>query len=121
MSFWGLFPWTGVTLSLMETTTQGSSAFDAGRISRTARYSTSQRCQAALSHHEREDHIIDVPTGYSFWRSYHPDFWPGPLLGFAAPDPRSLEPVARTFVPNPTEDPLDVSADQSADAGDKEL
>ncbi|MDQ1734204.1 MAG: hypothetical protein QOH56_455 [Pseudonocardiales bacterium] len=75
----------------------------------------------ALSHHEREDHTIDVPSDYSFWRSYHPDFWPGPLLGFAAPDPRSLEPVARTFVPNPTEDPLDVSADQSADAGDKEL
>jgi hypothetical protein len=75
----------------------------------------------ALSHHEGEDHTIDVPSGYDFWRSYQPDFWPGPLLGFTAPDPRSLEPVARSFVPNPIEDPLDVAADQSADAGDKEL
>ncbi|MBQ0862188.1 FAD-dependent oxidoreductase [Streptomyces sp. RK75] len=75
----------------------------------------------ALSHHEDEDHTIDRPDGYDFWRSYRPDFWPGPLLGFLAPDPRTLAPVERTFVPNPGADPLDVSADQSADAGDKEL
>jgi hypothetical protein len=75
----------------------------------------------AVSHHEGEDHTIDQPADYGFWRSYRPGFWPGPLLGFQAPDPRTLEPVARTFRPNPIEDPLEVSADQSADAGDKEL
>ncbi|TMU99933.1 FAD-dependent oxidoreductase [Streptomyces sp. DASNCL29] len=75
----------------------------------------------ALSHHEGEDHTIDRPGTYDFWRAYRPEFWPGPLLGFEAPDPRTLEPVPRTFVPNPELDPLDVSADQSADAGDKEL
>ncbi|MFJ8168164.1 FAD-dependent oxidoreductase [Streptomyces sp. NPDC094473] len=75
----------------------------------------------ALSHHEGENHIIDRPADYDFWRSYRPDFWPGPLLGFLAPDPRSLEAVPRTFVPNPEIDPLAVNADQSADAGDKEL
>lgn len=75
----------------------------------------------ALSHHEGEKHTIDRPADYGFWRSYRPDFWPGPLLGFQAPDPRSLESVPRTFVPNPDIDPLAVSADQSADAGDKEL
>ncbi|GAA2299233.1 FAD-dependent oxidoreductase [Streptomyces kunmingensis] len=75
----------------------------------------------ALSHHEGENHTIDRPGDYDFWRAYRPDFWPGPLLGFEAPDPRSLEPVPRTFVPNPELDPLAVSADQSADAGDKEL
>jgi hypothetical protein len=75
----------------------------------------------ALSHHEGEDHTIDRPEDYDFWRAYRPSFWPGPLLGFEAPDPRTLEPVPRTFVPNPTLDPLSVSADQSADAGDKEL
>ncbi|MFI1395982.1 FAD-dependent oxidoreductase [Streptomyces sp. NPDC020681] len=75
----------------------------------------------ALSHHEGQDHTIDRPADYDFWRSYRPGFWPGPLLGFEAPDPRSLEPVPRTFVPNPALDPLDVTADQSADAGDKEL
>ncbi|GAA1366189.1 FAD-dependent oxidoreductase [Streptomyces beijiangensis] len=75
----------------------------------------------ALSHHEGQDHTVERPSDYAFWRSYRPDFWPGPLLGFLAPDPRSLEAVPRTFVPNPGLDPLDVSADQSADAGDKEL
>ncbi|CAL9341849.1 FAD-dependent oxidoreductase [Streptomyces sp. DH-12] len=75
----------------------------------------------ALSHHQGEDHTIDRPDDYAFWRSYRPGFWPGPLLGFLAPDPRSLEPVPRTFEPNPDTDPLGVDADQSADAGDKEL
>ncbi|MEA5358002.1 FAD-dependent oxidoreductase [Amycolatopsis sp., V23-08] len=75
----------------------------------------------AVSHHEGEHHVIDRPAMYGFWRDYQPDFWPGPLLGFVAPDPRTLEPVKRTFVPNPAGDPLAVSADQSADAGDKEL
>ncbi len=75
----------------------------------------------ALSHHAGEDHVIDKPRTYDFWRAYTPEFWPGPLLGFTAPDPRTLEPVARTFEPNPDADPLAVTADQSADAGDKEL
>ncbi|GAA2689036.1 MULTISPECIES: FAD-dependent oxidoreductase [Actinosynnema] len=75
----------------------------------------------ALSHHAGEDHTVDRPEMYDFWRSYRPEFWPGPLLGLLAPDPRTLEPVPRTFVPNPEGDPLAVSADQSADAGDKEL
>ncbi|MFC3996776.1 FAD-dependent oxidoreductase [Nocardiopsis sediminis] len=75
----------------------------------------------AVSHHDGEDHTIERPALYDFWRSYRPDFWPGPLVGFSAPDPRTLEPVARTFHPNPDVDPLDVAADQSADAGDKEL
>ncbi|MFC9692669.1 FAD-dependent oxidoreductase [Kribbella sp. NPDC056951] len=75
----------------------------------------------ALSHHAGQDHTIDRPRMYEFWRDYQPEFWPGPLLGFVAPDPRSLEPVPRTFDPNPAADPLAISADQSADAGDKEL
>ncbi|MEQ3553032.1 FAD-dependent oxidoreductase [Pseudonocardia nematodicida] len=75
----------------------------------------------AVSHHEGSDHTIDRPESYDFWRSYTPEFWPGPLLGFLAPDPRTLEAHGRTFVPNPDNDPLDVDADQSADAGDKEL
>ncbi|ANY08931.1 FAD-dependent oxidoreductase [Pseudonocardia sp. HH130630-07] len=75
----------------------------------------------AVSHHEGEDHRIERPADYDFWRSYRPEFWPGPLLGFLAPDPRTLETTDRRFVPNPDTDPLDVAADQSADAGDKEL
>ena len=75
----------------------------------------------AVSHHGGQNHVIDRPAMYDFWRDYTPEFWPGPLLGFTAPDPRTLEPVTRTFVPNPDGDPLAVIADQSDDAGDKEL
>ncbi|MEJ5943859.1 FAD-dependent oxidoreductase [Pseudokineococcus basanitobsidens] len=75
----------------------------------------------AVSHHEGEDHTVPRPEMYDFWRSYRPDFWPGPLLGFSAPDPRTLEAHGRTLEPNPDTDPLAVTADQSADAGDKEL
>ncbi|QQZ58486.1 FAD-dependent oxidoreductase [Streptomyces microflavus] len=59
----------------------------------------------ALSHHQGENHTVDRPDDYAFWRSYRPDFWPGPLLGFTAPDPRSLEAVTRTFEPNPMSTP----------------
>src|SRR5215470_15680363 len=38
----------------------------------------------AVSHHDGADHVIDKPADYEFWRSYKPDFWPGPLLGFSA-------------------------------------
>ncbi|KAA9150176.1 FAD-dependent oxidoreductase [Amycolatopsis acidicola] len=75
----------------------------------------------AVSHHAGQNYVIDRPAMYDFWRSYTPEFWPGPLLGFLAPDPRTLEAVGRTFVPNPDADPLAINADQSADAGDKEL
>ncbi|MBW0104229.1 FAD-dependent oxidoreductase [Pseudonocardia sp. KRD291] len=75
----------------------------------------------AVSHHEGEDHTVERPATYDFWRSYRPGFWPGPLLGYLGPDPRTLEAHDRSFVPNPDNDPLDIDADQSADAGDKEL
>ncbi|WP_263119984.1 FAD-dependent oxidoreductase [Cellulomonas sp. RIT-PI-Y] len=75
----------------------------------------------AVSHHAGEDHTIPRPERYDFWRSYAPEFWTGPLLSLTAPDPRTLEAGTRSFEPNPDQDPLAVSADQSADAGDKEL
>ncbi|MFZ7086557.1 FAD-dependent oxidoreductase [Curtobacterium sp. RRHDQ10] len=76
----------------------------------------------AVSHHDGEDHTIPRPKMYDFWRAYQPDFWPGPLISFLAPDPRDPSSAdTRTFDPNPDTDPLAISADQSADAGDKEL
>ncbi|UEJ81398.1 FAD-dependent oxidoreductase [Brachybacterium halotolerans subsp. kimchii] len=75
----------------------------------------------AVSHHEGEDHVIARPAMYEFWRAYAPEFWTGPLLSLCAPDPRTLEAGERTFLPNPDADPLEIGADQSADAGDKEL
>jgi hypothetical protein len=75
----------------------------------------------AVSHHAGEDHTIDRPEQYDFWRSYRPEFWPGPLLGFTAPDPKTLEPVDRWIAPNPDDDPIDVMADRGRDEGDREL
>ncbi|MGH3342803.1 MAG: FAD-dependent oxidoreductase [Carbonactinosporaceae bacterium] len=75
----------------------------------------------AVSHHAGETHTIDRPAQYDFWRAYEPEFWPGPLLGFLAPDPRTLDAVPRTLEPNPDEDPLGAGADQSRNQGDREL
>jgi hypothetical protein len=74
-----------------------------------------------LEHRAGEDHTIDRPERYEFWQSYQPKFWPGPLLGFSAPDPRTLEPVDRRLDPNPDGDPLQVLADQRQHQGANEL
>jgi len=73
----------------------------------------------AVDHREGEDHTIDRPAQYGFWRDYQPPFWPDKLLSLVAPDPRTLEPVRRTFVPHGATGP--VVADQSLDPGDKDL
>ncbi|MQA81158.1 MAG: FAD-dependent oxidoreductase [Streptosporangiales bacterium] len=75
----------------------------------------------AVSIARGEDHTIDRPASYDFWRDYRPAFWPDRLLSWTAPDPRTLEPVTRQFLPNPDDRTADVFADQSRDAGDKEL
>ncbi len=67
------------------------------------------------------DHTIDKPANYDFWRAYEPHFWGGPLLGFKAPHPRTLEIVEREFVPNIDDDPLLVDADQRKGGGDMNL
>jgi hypothetical protein len=74
----------------------------------------------ALEHRAGEDHIIDKPAEYDFWRDFHPDFWGGKLVSLTAPDPRTLRPYPRMFVPNATTDG-DVVADQSLSAGDSDL
>ena len=73
----------------------------------------------AVDHREGEEHTIDRPERYAFWRDYRPSFWPDRLLSLTAADPRTLEIGTRTFVPNQPSGP--VVADQSADPGDKDL
>jgi hypothetical protein len=73
----------------------------------------------AVEHRDGEDHTIDRPDQYGFWRDYQPSFWPGRLLGLLSPDPRTLKPVQRTFVPNSSSGP--VVADQSLGPGDEDL
>ncbi|MQA01951.1 MAG: FAD-dependent oxidoreductase [Streptosporangiales bacterium] len=74
-----------------------------------------------VDHRAGEDHTIDRPANYAFWRDYQPSYWPDRLLSWTAPDPRTLEPVTRQFLPNPDDRSAHMFADQSKDAGDKEL
>ncbi|MEV0719290.1 FAD-dependent oxidoreductase [Asanoa sp. NPDC050611] len=73
----------------------------------------------AVEHRAGEDHTIDRPDQYGFWRDYRPPFWPDRLLSLVAPDPRTLAAVQRSFVPHSSSGP--VVADQSRDPGDKDL
>ena len=52
-----------------------------------------------------EDHTIDRPQQYNFWRDYIPKLtpaWTGPLLNWTACEPRTLAPRKAFFDPNPT-------------------
>jgi hypothetical protein len=55
----------------------------------------------AVDHREREDATIDRPLEYDRWRALIPRGWPGPLLGWTFPDPRTGRPVSLPFSPNP--------------------
>jgi len=45
----------------------------------------------ALDYLPGEDHTVEEPEEYQFWRSYRSDFWPGPQLGWEAIDPVTLQ------------------------------
>jgi hypothetical protein len=45
----------------------------------------------ALDYLPDEDHTIERPADYEFWRSYRAAFWPGPQLGWTFIDPVTLE------------------------------
>jgi hypothetical protein len=74
-----------------------------------------------VDHIEGENHVIDEPRNYDYWRTYQPEFWGAPLLSLTGPDPRTLETVTRTFTPTVDDDPLAQVADQRAGGGDREL
>ncbi|MBP2558457.1 hypothetical protein J2857_001208 [Neorhizobium galegae] len=71
--------------------------------------------------HVDGDQTIEKPENYDYWRKYQPHFWGGPLLGFTAPHPRTLDFTTRSFTPNPNDDPLAVDADQRKGGGDENL
>jgi hypothetical protein len=55
-----------------------------------------------------EDHTIDRPADYDFWRGYRASFWPGPQLGWEFIDPETLD-VRRQAIFEPPDsgtDPL---------------
>lgn len=73
----------------------------------------------AVEHRQGEDHTVDRPREYSFWRDYQPPFWPDKLLSMTAPEPSSLQPMERTFVPHG--DSGSAGQAQRADRADKHL
>jgi hypothetical protein len=59
-------------------------------------------CCFAMDYLEGQDHTIDRPVEYDFWRSYVPRLdppWPGKLLDLNYADPITLKPVSRGFDP----------------------
>ncbi|MCK5699921.1 MAG: FAD-dependent oxidoreductase [Cyclobacteriaceae bacterium] len=57
----------------------------------------------AIDHLEGEDHTIDRPEMYDFWKSYIPPLkptWPGPILSLDYSYPRTLIPKTLSFVPS---------------------
>jgi hypothetical protein len=50
---------------------------------------------AALEWRPDEDHIIERPEGYEFWRRYRAEFWPGSQLGWVTQEPETGRPLRR--------------------------
>lgn len=50
-----------------------------------------------------ENHVIPKPARYDFWRSYVPKLtppWPGPLIGWAGLNPRTMQQMTYNFNPH---------------------
>ncbi|OCT12760.1 FAD-dependent oxidoreductase [Paenibacillus pectinilyticus] len=48
----------------------------------------------AMDYIEGEDHTIERPERYDFWRAYQADFWPDRLLSWTSVRPHNLETVS---------------------------
>ena len=60
----------------------------------------------AADHIAGEDHIIERPEEYGFWRDYMPKMtppWPDKLLSWSMSDPRTLKVRRVTFFPTPAQ------------------
>ncbi|WP_409343479.1 FAD-dependent oxidoreductase [Paenibacillus sp. MBLB4367] len=53
----------------------------------------------AMDYIEGEDHTIEKPRDYAFWRDYQADFWPGKQLGMLVPHYITLEPTLYSIMP----------------------
>ncbi|MBL9212689.1 MAG: FAD-dependent oxidoreductase [Opitutaceae bacterium] len=56
-----------------------------------------------LEEHAQENHVIPPPPRHEFWRSYVPRLsppWPGPLLGWAGLNPRTMQAMRYNFNPH---------------------
>ena len=58
----------------------------------------------AVDYLEGEDHTIDRPRDYDYWRAYVPSLvppWSGPLLSWTYCEPITLRPKRSSILPNP--------------------
>lgn len=46
----------------------------------------------AIDYLPGQDHTVDRPAGYQFWRDYQPEFWPGSLFSWTDVHPVTLAP-----------------------------
>ncbi|MEC0246185.1 FAD-dependent oxidoreductase [Paenibacillus chitinolyticus] len=60
----------------------------------------------AMDYFEGENHVIDKPKDYNFWRNYKADFWPDKQLSWISPNPVTLEPAEDTLFPGTEKYPL---------------
>jgi hypothetical protein len=60
----------------------------------------------AMEYREGEDHTIEEPEMYSFWKDYQADIWPDKMLSFFAPNPRTLEKREYVLFPHQDHFPL---------------
>lgn len=57
----------------------------------------------AMEHREGENHVIERPANYDFWRDYVPQLspaWPGRLLSWEITHPRTMQPHRYHFDPH---------------------
>jgi hypothetical protein len=57
----------------------------------------------AMSYHEGENHTIEKPEKYEFWRDFTPDLnppWSGKLLSLNGISPRTMQPITYNFAPH---------------------
>ncbi|MCS0543273.1 FAD-dependent oxidoreductase, partial [Aeromonas veronii] len=55
----------------------------------------------AIDHIEGENHTIEKPDQYEFWRNYQADFWPAKQLSWWGLVPHTLEPIEYSFFYEP--------------------
>lgn len=53
----------------------------------------------AIDYMEGEDHTIEKPAQYEYWKNYRIDFWPGSLLSWGSSHPITNEPREHTLFP----------------------
>jgi hypothetical protein len=57
----------------------------------------------ALDYLPGEDHTIEKPADYTFWRAYQADFWPAKQLSWTISDPMTALPEYRPIFRGPTD------------------